>query len=167
MKIVMSVFLALVAPLAFATSLVGVAAPEFALPDQHNEVRTLNDFRGKWLVLYFYPKDNTPGCTTEAKNFSRDYEQFKAANAEIVGISLDDVESHKSFAETIGIVFPILADTDEKAAKAYNVLTGFGPLKYTKRQTFLINPEGFVTKHYERVDADEHSAQVLADLQAM
>jgi len=119
------------------------------------------------LVLYFYPKDNTPGCTTEAKNFSRDYDKFKALNAEIVGVSLDDVESHQDFAKTIGIPFPLLADTEEKAAKAYDVLGGMGPIKYTKRQTFVINPEGFVVKHYESVNADEHSAQVLTDLQAM
>ena len=150
-----------------ATSLVGVAAPEFTLQDQNNQARSLQDFKGKWLVLYFYPKDNTPGCTTEAKNFKRDYEKFKALNAEIVGVSLDDVESHKEFVEVTGINFPILADTEEKAAKAYNVLGGMGPLRYTKRQTFVIDPEGYVSKHYESVNAEQHSEQLLKDLPTM
>lgn len=167
MRFLFAAAVLLFSPLMFAANLVGVAAPEFSLPDQSNDVRTLNDFKGKWLVLYFYPKDNTPGCTTEAKNFSRDYDKFKALNAEIVGVSLDDVESHQDFAKTIGIPFPLLADTEEKAAKAYDVLGGMGPIKYTKRQTFVINPEGFVVKHYASVNAEEHSAQVLADLQAM
>lgn len=147
-----------------ASSLVGIAAPEFMLKDQHAQIKTLQDFKDKWLVLYFYPKDNTPGCTTEAKNFKRDYEKFKALNAEIVGVSLDDVQSHKEFVEVTGINFPILADTEEKAAKAYNVLGGMGPIKYTKRQTFIINPEGYVVKHYESVNAEQHSEQLLKDL---
>ena len=142
----------------------GVAAPAFSLPDQHGKTRTLEDFAGRWLVLYFYPKDNTPGCTTEAKNFVRDYDKFSALHAEIVGVSLDDVASHKDFADTVGAKFPLLADTDQQAAKAYKVLTSFGPVDYTKRQTFVINPEGLVVKHYTDVDAGEHSAQLLSDL---
>jgi len=150
--------------LAHASGFEGVAAPAFALPDQHGKTRTLDDFAGRWLVLYFYPKDNTPGCTTEAKNFARDYGKFTAINTEIVGVSLDDVASHKDFADTVGAKFPLLADTDKQAAKAYKVLTSFGPVDYTKRQTFVINPEGLVVKHYTDVDADAHSAQLLADL---
>ena len=150
--------------LAHASGFEGVAAPAFSLPDQHGKTRTLDEFAGRWLVLYFYPKDNTPGCTTEAKNFARDYGKFTAINTEIVGVSLDDVASHKDFADTVGAKFPLLADTDKQAAKVYKVLTSFGPVDYTKRQTFVINPEGLVVKHYTDVDADEHSAQLLTDL---
>jgi len=142
----------------------GIKAPAFSLPDQSGKVHTLDSFAGRWLVLYFYPKDNTPGCTTEAKNFVRDHSQFTALNAEIVGVSLDDVASHKDFAETVGAPFLLLADTDKAAAKVYKVLTSFGPVEFTKRQTFVINPDGMVVKHYVEVNAGEHSAQLLADL---
>lgn len=145
----------------------GQSAPDFSLPDQHGQQRTLADFRGKWLVLYFYPKDNTPGCTTEAKNFVRDHDKYRARNTEIVGVSLDDIASHKDFADTVGAKFPLLADTEKKAATAYKVLTSFGPLSFTKRQTFVINPEGAVVKHYSEVKADSHSDQLLADLQQL
>ncbi len=147
-----------------ATGFEGMSAPGFSLPDQNGKIRTLESFAGRWLVLYFYPKDNTPGCTTEAKNFVRDYSQFTALNSEIVGVSLDDVASHKDFADTVGAKFPLLADTGKQAATAYKVLTSFGPMDYTKRQTFVINPEGQIVKHYTDVKADEHSAQLLADL---
>ena len=153
--------------LAQASSFEGVAAPAFSLPDQDGKIRTLDSFAGRWLVLYFYPKDNTPGCTTEAKNFARDYSQFTAINTEIVGVSLDDVASHKDFADTVGAKFPLLADTEKQAAKAYKVLTSFGPMDFTKRQTFVINPQGLVVKHYTEVKADEHSAQLLADLASL
>ncbi|NQD36537.1 peroxiredoxin [Permianibacter sp. IMCC34836] len=156
--------LALTAMAVQASSFEGMAAPTFSLPDQNGKIHTLDSFAGHWLVLYFYPKDNTPGCTTEAKNFARDYSQFTALNAEIVGISLDDVASHKDFAETVGAKFTLLSDTDKQAAKAYKVLTSFGPMDFTKRQTFVINPDGLVVKHYEDVKADSHSAQLLADL---
>ncbi len=152
---------------ATASGFEGMSAPGFSLPDQNGKVHTLESFAGRWLVLYFYPKDNTPGCTTEAKNFVRDYQQFKTLNTEIVGVSLDDVASHKDFAEVVGAQFPLLADTEKKAATAYKVLTSFGPVDYSKRQTFVINPEGLVVKHYAEVKADEHSAQLLTDLKTL
>lgn len=164
LKMLMLLGLSATLSLAQASSFEGVAAPAFALPDQTGTVRTLDSFAGRWLVLYFYPKDNTPGCTTEAKNFVRDYGKFGALNTEIVGVSLDDVASHKDFADTVGAKFPLLADTEKQAAKAYKVLTSFGPMDFTKRQTFVINPEGLVVKHYEEVKADAHSAQLLTDL---
>ena len=152
---------------AFAQGLEGYAAPDFAMPDQNGVVRHLDSFKGHWLVLYFYPKDRTPGCTTEAKNFTRDYAQFKQLNAEVVGVSLDDVASHKDFAEVTGAPFLLLSDTDKKAAKMYDVLFDMGPIELTKRQTFVINPDGLVVKHYRDVSAGEHSAQLLQDLRGL
>ena len=154
-------------PSAHASEFEGYSAPSFSLPDQNGTMRTLQDFKGKWVVLYFYPKDNTPGCTTEAKNFVRDYENFQSRNTEIVGVSLDDVASHKDFAETVGAKFLLLSDTEKKAANAYKVLTSFGPLHFTKRQTFVINPEGAIVKHYSEVKADSHAEQLLSDLQQL
>jgi peroxiredoxin Q/BCP len=162
MKIRWGLWLAAFAFVVNASQWQGIAAPDFSLPDQHGKVRQLSDFNGRWLVLYFYPKDDTPGCTTEARNFARDHAQFAQLNADIVGISLDDVASHKSFADDANLNFALLADVDKKAAKAYNVL-GLGGF-YTKRQTFLIDPKGQIAKHYESVDPDTHSAQLLRDL---
>ena len=143
---------------------VGEAAPAFSLPDQTGAVRSLDDYRGRWLVLYFYPKDDTPGCTTEACNFRDDIFKFREAGAEIVGVSLDDVESHEAFAEKYSLPFPILADADHSVATAYGVLTSMGPMKFAKRETFIIAPDGTIARHYAKVKPDEHAAQVLADL---
>ncbi len=146
---------------------VGDPAPAFSLTDQNGETHTLAGFSGKWLVLYFYPKDDTPGCTTEACNFRDDIFKFKEAGIAIAGVSLDDVESHKAFAEKYSLPFPLLADSDHAVAEAYGVLTSMGPVKFAKRETFIIGPDGKVAKHYGKVDPDEHSAEVLADVKAM
>lgn len=143
---------------------VGEAAPAFSLPDQTGTTRSLDDYRGRWLVLYFYPKDDTPGCTTEACNFRDDIFKFREAGAEIVGVSLDDVESHEAFAEKYSLPFPLLADADHAVATAYGVLTKMGPMSFAKRETFIIAPDGTIALHYAKVKPDEHSAQVLADL---
>lgn len=145
----------------------GKAAPQFRLQDQNNQWHTLEDYRGQWIVLYFYPKDDTPGCTTEACNFRDDIYRYKAKGAAVVGVSLDDVESHQEFAEKYELPFPLLADVDHDAARKYNVLKTLGPLKFAKRETFLINPEGVVAKHYSDVDPDDHAKGVLADLDAL
>lgn len=154
--------LCLMSPLAFAAQWENVVAPDFQLNDQNGKARNLAEFKGRWLVLYFYPKDKTPGCTTEARNFARDYSRFKQAGAEIVGVSLDDVASHKDFAATVKLSFPLLADVDKKMSKSYGVL-GLAGL-YTKRETFVIGPDGVILKHYADVDADKHSAELLRDL---
>ena len=112
----------------------------------------------------FYPKDETPGCTTEACEFRDNIFAFKKINAQILGVSLDDVESHQKFAENHGLPFPLLADTEGKAAEAYGVKTKMFGMTVAKRQTFLIGPDGTIAMHYEKVKPDEHSAQVLADL---
>jgi len=146
---------------------VGQSAPEFELADQDGQLHSLEDYRDQWVVLYFYPKDETPGCTTEACEFRDNIFAFKAINAQILGVSLDDVESHRKFAENHGLPFPLLADIEGKAADAYGVKTRMFGMKMAKRQTFLISPDGTLAKHYEKVDVEEHSAQVLADLKAL
>jgi len=146
---------------------VGDVAPEFELPDQDGQLHSLEDYRDRWVVLYFYPKDETPGCTTEACEFRDNIFAFRDLNAQILGVSLDDVESHKAFAENHGLPFPLLADVDGTAATAYGVKTRMIGMEIAKRQTFIIDPSGSIRKHYEKVDPSKHSKQVLADLKEL
>lgn len=146
---------------------VGQPAPEFELYDQSGQLHSLEDYRDQWVVLYFYPKDETPGCTTEACEFRDNIFAFKKINTQILGVSLDDVESHQKFAENHGLPFPLLADSQGKAAAAYGVKTKMFGMTVAKRQTFLIGPDGTIAKHYEKVKPAEHSAQVLADLREL
>ena len=146
---------------------VGNMAPEFELSDQDGQLHSLEDYRDQWVVLYFYPKDETPGCTTEACEFRDNIFAFRDLNAQILGVSLDDVESHKAFADKHGLPFPLLADVDGVAATAYGVKTRMLGMEIAKRQTFVIGPDGTIAKHYEKVDPSEHSKQVLADLAAL
>ncbi len=142
----------------------GEAAPPFSLMDQNGQTHTLEGYQGKWLVLYFYPKNDTPGCTTEACNFRDDIFRFREMGVSIVGISLDDVESHQAFAEKYSLPFSLLSDAEKEVSTAYGVLTRMGPLAFARRETFIINPQGQIAKHYGRVNPDTHSAEVLADL---
>lgn len=146
---------------------VGDAAPDFRLQDQNGQWHTLAQHRGQWIALYFYPKDQTPGCTKEACSFRDNVFAFEALGATILGVSLDDVESHAEFAKKYSLPFPILADVDGAATERYGVMGGFGPIKLAKRQSFLIDPSGRIVKHYEDVDPEKHSAEVLADLKAL
>ena len=151
---------------AAATPQDGQPAPDFKLQDQKGEWHSLDQTKGKWLVLYFYPKDFTPGCTTEVCQFRDDVLKLHKAGAEVYGVSLDDVKSHADFAEKYHVPFPLLSDHDQATAKAYGVLT-FSPkmnISYAKRETFIIDPHGRIAKHYADVDPKENSAQVLADL---
>ena len=150
-----------------AAPAVGDLAPSFKLQDQTGEWVSIEDFKGKWLVVYFYPKDNTPGCTIEAGKFRDNKEEFNNRNASVVGISLDDVESHLDFSKTLELNFSILADEEKKASKSYEVLTDLGLIAYSQRQTFIIDPQGKIAKHYEDVDPDVHSAEVLAELERL
>ena len=143
---------------------VGAPAPEFELSDQDGRLHSLEDHRNKWVVLYFYPKDETPGCTTEACEFRDNIFAFREANAQILGVSLDDVESHKAFADNYDLPFPLLADTEGAAATAYGVRTRMAGMEFAKRQTFIIGPDGKIAKHYEKVEPEGHSREVLADL---
>jgi peroxiredoxin Q/BCP len=149
---------------ATATPAVGTMAPGFRLQDQNGKWITLDEQRGKWVVLYFYPKDQTPGCTTEACEFRDDVFAFRKADAVVLGISVDDVESHKAFAEKHGLPFSLLADATKEITRKYGVLTNFGPMVIARRDTFLIDPQGKIVRHYEKVKPDGHSKAVLADI---
>lgn len=146
---------------------VGTPAPEFELPDQDGQLHSLEDYRDQWVVLYFYPKDETPGCTTEACEFRDNIFAFRDLGVQILGVSLDDVESHKAFAENHGLPFPLLADSDGETSTAYGVKTRMFGMTVAKRQTFIIGPDGNIAKHYEKVNPDEHSAELLADLKEL
>ena len=145
----------------------GHSAPEFELPDQNGQLHSLEDYRDRWVVLYFYPKDETPGCTKEACAFRDNIFAFRKLNAQILGVSLDDVESHKAFADNHGLPFPLLADMNGTTADAYGVKTKMFGMTVAKRQTFIIDPDGIVAKHYEQVKPASHSEQVLADLKSL
>lgn len=146
---------------------VGQPAPDFELSDQNGQLHSLEDYRDQWVVLYFYPKDQTPGCTTEACEFRDNIFAFRDINAQILGVSLDDAESHLRFVEKHGLPFPLLADVEGKASEAYSVKTKMFGMTVAKRQTFLIGPDGKLAKHYEKVEPSEHSKQVLADLKEL
>lgn len=120
-----------------------------------------------WLAVYFYPKDDTPGCTTEACNFRDNIYAFQAIGANVVGISVDDVDSHKAFSDKYKLPFTILADTDGSTATAYGVLRDYKLMKIASRQSFLVDPDGNIAKHYEDVDPDEHTIEVLDDLKEL
>ena len=139
----------------------GSAAPEFMLPSQDGTQIGLNDLRGKWVVLYFYPKDNTPGCTIEAHNFQRDLAKYEAANAVIVGVSVDSADSHKDFCAKQGLTFKLLSDTGKATVERYGSLRGSG---VAARNTFLIDPNGKIVKQWIGVNPQNHSEEVLAAL---
>jgi peroxiredoxin Q/BCP len=141
---------------------VGQAAPTFTLPSQDGSQISLDSFRGKWVVLYFYPKDMTPGCTIEAHNFQRDQAKFDAANTVILGVSLDTPDSHKQFCTKEGLTFRLLADPEHKVVDAYGSLGHFGTWTIANRNTFLIDPQGKIVKEWIKVDPSHHSEEVLA-----
>jgi peroxiredoxin Q/BCP len=146
---------------------VGSAAPGFRLQDQNGDWHNLDDYRGSWLAVYFYPKDDTPGCTKEACNFRDNIYAFKAIGASVVGISVDDVDSHKEFADKYKLPFILLADVDGETAGAYGVLRDWKLIQIASRQSFIIDPEGKIAKHYDDVDPETHTQEVLADLEAL
>jgi peroxiredoxin Q/BCP len=146
---------------------VGTQAPQFTLSSQEGTPVSLIDYRGKWVVLYFYPKDQTPGCTREAHNFQADQSKYAERNAVILGVSVDSVDSHKKFCAKEGLNFKLLADTDHKVTSAYGSLTNLGVAKFAARHTFLIDPNGRIAKVYSSVDPAQHSAEVLAELDKM
>ncbi len=145
----------------------GSPAPAFTLPSQDNTPVSLTDYKGKFVVLYFYPKDKTSGCTIEAHNFQRDLEKYKALNAVVLGVSLDTADSHKSFCTQESLTFKLLADPEHKVVDAYGVhIMGMGPVKFAERDTFLIDPSGKVVKSWTKVDPNTHSEIVLATIAA-
>lgn len=144
---------------------VGKPSPNFRLQDQHSQWHELKQYKGKWVVLYFYPKDNSPGCTEEANQFKRLYPQFIKNNAVVLGVSLDDVDSHQKFSEKLQLPFPILADDQQKLAQAFNIVRNLGITQIAKRESFLIDPKGNIVYHYTSVKTQTHAAQVLTDIQ--
>jgi peroxiredoxin Q/BCP len=142
----------------------GVAAPEFTLPTNTGDgTVSLSDYRGKWIVLYFYPKDFTPGCTLEAQRFQKDLAKYQAKNAQILGVSADDVDSHAEFCDAEGLKFPLLADTDGSVSKAYGSWMGFMSL----RHTYIIDPDGILQANFLGVRPAIHSTEVLAKLEEL
>lgn len=147
---------------ASATPSAGSQAPQFTLNSQEQHPVNLSDFKGKWVVLYFYPKDMTPGCTIEAHNFERDQAKYTEKNAVVLGVSLDDEKSHKEFCTKESLTFKLLADTTGKVTKEYGSLNASG--KYANRNTFIIDPNGKIAKVYTGVDPNKHSEEVLTEL---
>ena len=143
---------------------VGQTAPTFSLPNQEGQPINLDQYRGKWVVLYFYPKDMTSGCTIEAHNFQRDLDKYKAMNAVILGVSVDTVDSHKQFCTKDSLSFTLLADPDKKVVQQYGSLMSYGPMQIAARNTFLIDPEGKIVKVWTKVNPQPHSEEVLATL---
>ena len=143
---------------------VGTAAPDFTLNSQENKPVSLHDFKGKWVVLYFYPKDMTTGCTIEAHNFERDLAKYQAKNAVILGVSVQDEKSHQEFCTKESLTFKLLADTKKEVSEKYGSVMSLGVAKLSARHTFLIDPNGNVKKVWEDVDVKKHSDDVLAAL---
>jgi len=146
---------------------VGQTAPEFKLNDQHGNPHSLHQHQGQWVVLYFYPKNDTPGCTKEACEFRDDYKTLRAKNTQVLGVSIDDSQSHAEFANKYQLPFPLLADTDGSTAKQYQTLLNLGIFKLAKRHTFIIDPNGIIQMIYRKVDAKSHSDQILNDLKKL
>ncbi|MEY2504872.1 MAG: thioredoxin-dependent peroxiredoxin [Verrucomicrobiota bacterium] len=145
----------------------GQNAPDFSLPSGDGTTVSLKDFKGKWVVLYFYPKDFTGGCTLEAKNFERDMSKYQSEGAVILGVSVDSVQSHKDFCAKEGLNFKLLADPEGKTVAAYGSGMEYKGAKMAARNTFLIDPQGKIAKVYTAVKPAEHSEEVLKDLAAL
>jgi thioredoxin-dependent peroxiredoxin len=144
----------------------GNAAPDFKLQDQAGKTHSLSQYKGKWVVLYFYPKDFTGGCTTQACELRDNIFAFRKADAVILGVSVDDVASHEKFAKEHSLPFDILADPTKEVSTKYGVLTTYGTAQLASRQTFLIGPDGKIVKHWAKVDPKGHSDMVLAEIKA-
>ncbi len=149
----------------------GTKAPSFKAPDQEGVVHSLKDYAGKWVILYFYPKDDTPGCTKEACSFRDGFAKFKRAGIEVIGVSVDSVKKHAKFVEKYSLPFTLLSDEDKKIVEAYGV---WGEKKFmgrtymgTNRVSYLINPEGKISKVYAKVKPEEHADEVLADVKLL
>lgn len=147
--------------------LAGQPAPAFSLMDQSQKMHALKDDAGQWVVLYFYPKDDTPGCTKEACSFRDDLAQLEKLGARVIGVSVDDSDSHAKFAAKYHLPFPLLADKGGIVAESYGALNNFGIIKIARRYTFLIDPQGKIAKSYTRVEASRHSQEIIDDLKQL
>lgn len=145
----------------------GRLLPDFSLPDQHGALRTAAEFRGRWLVLYFYPRDNTPGCTRQALCFRDATPEFVAAGAAVCGVSVDDSGQHAAFARQYALTHVLLADRDGGLARQLGSLLDLGLIRFARRNTFLVDPQGRVAKVYVGVNPLRNAAEVLADLKVL
>lgn len=145
----------------------GVPAPAFELKDQEGKTQRLEDYRGRWVILYFYPKDDTPGCTTEACNFRDDLPKLRALGVQILGVSVDTTTSHADFAKKYSLPFPLLADDGGVVARQYGSLWSIGPVKFAKRHTFIVDPAGKLARIYRDVKPEEHSRQIMDDIKQL
>jgi len=145
----------------------GQPAPDFKLADQQGKMHKLTDYSGKWLALYFYPRDDTPGCTRQACAFRDDLKKLKAMDTEVLGVSVDSVNSHASFANKFGLPFPLLADYTTEMTARYHSLINLGVIKFARRNTFLIDPEGRIAKVYPSANAQDNSGEIIADLKQL
>jgi thioredoxin-dependent peroxiredoxin len=161
-SIVLAVLIAL--PLAAATPQAGSAAPEFRLTTNEGKEASLADYRGQWVVLYFYPKDFTSGCTLQARNFQRDFEKYQAAGAVVLGVSVDSAESHADFCTKEELTFKLLSDPDASVATRYGSVMEYNGSKLAARNTFIIDPEGKIARSFIGVKVAAHSEEVLAAL---
>ena len=146
---------------------VGFQAPAFELLDQQETLHSLTNYIGQWVVLYFYPKDDTPGCIKEACAFRDDISILQSINVKVLGVSVDTSTSHAKFAEKYSLKFPLLADIGGEVARKYNALTKLGPLKLAKRHTFIVDPDGNLAKIYRKVNSSTHSDEVIADIKQL
>ena len=167
MKLSLSILFASSLMMAAEVPTEGTKAPDFTLSSQEGTTVSLHDFAGKWVVLYFYPKDMTQGCTIEAHNFQRDLAQYDQKNAVILGVSEDTVDSHKEFCTKESLTLKLLADSNHEVAPKYGSLTDYKGTPIAARNTFLIDPKGVIRKVYLKVNPNPHSEQVLADLSTM
>ena len=163
-QLIAAIFILPISLVCIADIEVGSKAPNFILSDQDNVQHQLSDYEGSWVILYFYPKDDTPGCTTQACDFRDAVKRIIASRSNVFGVSLDSVESHKRFADKYNLPFSLLSDETGIVSKAYDSLNNFMSLKSAKRNTFIIDPEGKIAKIYLSVKPSTHSQMVLNDL---
>lgn len=149
------------------TPKLGEPAPDLNLPNAKNEMVSLASFKGNWVVLYFYPKDDTPGCTKQACTFRDDLHKLDKLGAKVIGVSVDDGKSHAEFAKKYSLPFPLLSDKDGLIASRYGALTNLGVMKMAKRYTFLIDNNGVLQKTYLNIDTSNHLQQIIDDLTAL
>jgi len=145
----------------------GSTAPDFAMQDQHGAPHRLSDYAGRWLVLYFYPRDDTPGCTQEACRFRDDIGVLGDLNAAVVGVSVDDARAHADFARKYQLPFPLLSDPDGRTAAAYDSLLNLGLVRFARRRTFIISPDGRIAARFDKVDPVHHADEVARTLRAL
>ena len=145
-------------------SLTNTKAPEFKLVDTNGKLISLNNFKGEWVIIFFYHKDNTPGCTKEACNFRDDYSTINSLNTHVIGISLDKTTSHQKFKKKYHLPFTLLSDPKGNVAKEYGALFKFMFFKFSKRHSFIIDPKGLIRKEYRTVNPSTHSIQIISDL---